>query len=91
MEASMFSVITKRALATTIAAAVYFAVVEPSMAGPDAATYVSVGADTSVPYGWVEFCGRYRGECPDDDRTAQPIDLTPAVIAEDSANQRRGE
>ncbi len=50
------------------------------MAGSDAATYVSVGADTSVPYGWVEFCGRYRGECPDDDRAAQPIDLTPAVM-----------
>jgi predicted transglutaminase-like cysteine proteinase len=80
MEASMFGVITKTALATTLAAAAYFALVESSMAGPDAATYVSVGADTSVPYGWVEFCGRYRGECPDDDRAAQPIDLTPAVM-----------
>ena len=50
------------------------------MAGPDTATYVSVGADTSVPYGWVEFCSRYRSECADDDRAAQPIDLTPAVM-----------
>jgi predicted transglutaminase-like cysteine proteinase len=80
MEASMFGVITKAALATTLAAATYFALVESSMAGSDAATYVSVGADTSVPYGWVEFCGRYRGECPDDDRAAQPMDLTPAVM-----------
>ncbi len=76
----MFGVITKAALATTLAAATYFALVESSMAGSDAATYVSVGADTSVPYGWVEFCGRYRGECPDDDRAAQPMDLTPAVM-----------
>jgi len=80
MEASMFGVITKTALATTLAAAAYFALMQSSMAGPDAATYVSVGADTSVPYGWVEFCGRYRAECPDDDRAAQPIDLTPAVM-----------
>jgi len=76
----MFGVITKAALAMTLAAATYFALVESSMAGSDAVTYVSVGADTSVPYGWVEFCGRYRGECPDDDRAAQPIDLTPAVM-----------
>ncbi len=76
----MFGVITKAAFATTLAAAAYFALVESSIAAPDTATYVSVGADTSVPYGWVEFCGRYRGECPDDDRAAQPIDLTPAVM-----------
>ncbi|MGC1863455.1 MAG: transglutaminase-like cysteine peptidase [Methylocystis sp.] len=76
----MFGVITKAALATTLAVAAYLALMESSMAGPDAAIYVSVGADTSVPYGWVEFCGRYRGECPDDDRAAQPIDLTPAVM-----------
>ncbi len=76
----MFGVITKAALATTLGVAAYFAIMESSMAGPDAASYVSVGADTSVPYGWVEFCGRYRGECPDDDRAAQPIDLTPAVM-----------
>ena len=76
----MFGVITKAALATTLTVAAYFALMESSMAGPDAAIYVSVGADTSVPYGWVEFCGRYRGECSDDDRAAQPIDLTPAVM-----------
>jgi predicted transglutaminase-like cysteine proteinase len=76
----MFGVITKATLAMILAGAANFALVQSSMAGPDAATYISVGADTSVPYGWVEFCGRYRGECPDDDRAAQPIDLTPAVM-----------
>ena len=76
----MFGVITKAALATTLAVVSYFALVELSVAGPDAPTYVSVGADTSVPYGWVEFCSRYRGECPEDDRAAQPIDLTPAAM-----------
>ena len=42
----MFGVITKTALATTLAAAAYFALMQSSMAGPDAATYVSVGAGT---------------------------------------------
>ena len=76
----MFGIITKATLAIAIAAAVYFAIEAPSVAGPDGATYASIGADTSVPYGWVEFCSRYRGECQDDDLGAQPIDLTPAAM-----------
>lgn len=29
---------------------------------PDIA-YASVGEETSIPYGWMEFCQRYKGEC----------------------------
>ncbi len=76
----MSGFITKAALAMASVATVYFAIGEASIARPDTATYVSVGGDTSVPYGWVEFCSRYAGECPDDDRAPQPIDLTPAVM-----------
>ena len=76
----MFGFITKAAMAMALVATVYFAIAEASIAGPDAVTYASVGADTSVPYGWVEFCSRYASECPDDDRASQPIALTPAVM-----------
>ncbi len=34
-----------------------------SAAGDTNAGYVAVGASTSVPYGWIEFCQRYKGEC----------------------------
>ncbi len=74
----MFGFITKATLATIVAATVFFAISDASVAEP--ATFVSVGPDTSVPYGWVDFCARYRGECPDNDLAAQPIELTPAVM-----------
>jgi predicted transglutaminase-like cysteine proteinase len=51
-----------------------------SFAGGELATYASVGAETSVPYGWVDFCQRYRGECQDDDREPQNVSLTPAAL-----------
>jgi predicted transglutaminase-like cysteine proteinase len=76
----MFGIITKAALAVALAAAIFFGVEGPSVAGSELATYASVGSDTSVPYGWVEFCTRYRGECQDDDRATQAIELTPAAM-----------
>lgn len=42
----------------------------PSFAGPDNVGFEKVGDITSVPYGWVEFCQRYKGEC--DARPAMP-------------------
>ncbi len=76
----MFGIITKAALAIALAATLFFAIEAPSIAGSDIAIFASVGAETSVPYGWVEFCGRYRGECQDDERAPQAIDLTPAAM-----------
>jgi predicted transglutaminase-like cysteine proteinase len=80
MEAKMFGIITRGALAIALAGAAFFAIAAPGVAGSDVAAYVSVGADTSVPYGWVEFCSRYRGECQDDDRAPQPIELTATAM-----------
>ncbi len=36
------------------------------------------GPETSVPFGWVDFCQRYAGECDDAPRPVQTIELTPA-------------
>ncbi len=76
----MFGVISKATAAAAVAGGLYFAIGEASFAAPDAASYIQVGADASVPYGWVDFCARYRGECQDDDRAPQLIELTPAIM-----------
>lgn len=56
--------------------AILFAAAPASAAGfPEA----QVGAETSIPFGWVDFCARYRGECADDDRAPEDIAITPAA------------
>lgn len=36
-------------------------------------TYIAVGSQTLVPYGWVDFCNRYQGEC--NGRPLPPVDI----------------
>jgi len=76
----MFGIITKASLALTLTGAAFLAVSGAVVAEPQTATFASVGADTTVPYGWVDFCARYRGECADDNRPAQPIALTSEAM-----------
>jgi predicted transglutaminase-like cysteine proteinase len=45
------------------------------------ASYASVGAATSVPYGWVDFCHRERPECAGPVLPALDINLTSATLA----------
>jgi predicted transglutaminase-like cysteine proteinase len=75
----MFHNVIKSAAALGLIGAVYFAIGATSLAGPEAATFAAIGTETSVPFGWVDFCQRYPGECEDDDRITQNIDLTPAA------------
>lgn len=49
----------------------------PAQAQSLKATYINVGDRTLVPYGWLEFCNRYQGECTGSSNAAV-IDLTPA-------------
>ncbi len=39
-------------------------------------TFAPIGAETSVPYGWVDFCQRYRGECDAGATRARDLHLT---------------
>ncbi|MFV0280013.1 MAG: transglutaminase-like cysteine peptidase [Rhodoblastus sp.] len=41
-----------------------------------------IGAPTSVPYGWVEFCQRYAGECDTPISEPRDIALTPQAMRE---------
>ncbi len=50
-------------------------------AGVMQASRALVGRQTSVPFGWVDFCGRYRGQCPDSTLAPQNIALTASSFA----------
>ncbi|MGD0639691.1 MAG: transglutaminase-like cysteine peptidase [Roseiarcus sp.] len=54
----------------------------PSASALDAATYASVGAQTSVPWGWVDFCQRYQGECDGGPAAALDVNLSAKAIKE---------
>ncbi len=60
----------------------------PAQAQALKATYINVGDRTLVPYGWLEFCNRYQGECVGAG-TAADIDLTPANYRRISQVNRR--
>jgi predicted transglutaminase-like cysteine proteinase len=77
MEAVMVS---KRALAAAIVGALALCLAPRASAEPQKASFASVGDETSVPYGWADFCSRYAGECKDDDRAPQPIHLTAGAM-----------
>nr|WP_244427158.1 transglutaminase-like cysteine peptidase [Methyloferula stellata] len=44
------------------------------------ATYAAVGSETSVPYGWMDFCHRYAGECNAGPATPLDVNLTPEAL-----------
>ena len=46
------------------------------------ATYAAIGVSTSVPFGWVDFCKRYKGECDTQKLPALDVNLTPQALRE---------
>lgn len=46
------------------------------------AGHATVGAHTSVPFGWVDFCSRYGSECDVEPLEPVDLDLTPAALAD---------
>lgn len=54
----------------------------PTSAGAVEASYASVGQETSVPYGWVDFCRRYEGECNDERLAPADINLSAKALRE---------
>lgn len=48
----------------------------PARAASEPLLHAALGAETSVPYGWLDFCHRYRGECDVDASAPRDIDLT---------------
>ncbi|HLW92107.1 MAG TPA: transglutaminase-like cysteine peptidase [Roseiarcus sp.] len=52
------------------------AMAQPSATSAPDLRYAAVGPATSVPFGWVDFCQRYEGECPSDRMSAVDIVMT---------------
>ncbi len=42
--------------------------------------YIAVGGKSLVPYGWVDFCRRYKGECDGGTMPAEDVNLTPETM-----------
>lgn len=61
----------------------------PSLAGVVLSTDASVGAKTSVPYGWVDFCNRNTTECDGPTLSALDIELSPRTWSEIERVNRR--
>ncbi|MGD9657223.1 MAG: transglutaminase-like cysteine peptidase [Methylocystis sp.] len=76
----MLGVVSKAVMALGMAGAALVAINTKSFAGSETATFATIGSETSVPYGWVDFCQRYRGECRNDETAPQDIELTAAVF-----------
>ena len=76
----MVGIIGKAVVALGLAGAALVAVVATSFARPEVTSFAALGPETSVPYGWVDFCQRYRSECEDDTRAPHDVDLTAAAF-----------
>lgn len=75
----MFGITRKTAQALSFAGLAFFASAARA-AEPASAAFAATGGETSIPYGWVDFCSRYAGECPEDAREPRPIDLTAQAM-----------
>ncbi|WP_036283595.1 transglutaminase-like cysteine peptidase [Methylocystis sp. ATCC 49242] len=74
------SVFSRRALKSLgLAAGLLCLAASGVIARPAAATYAPVGPETSVPFGWVDFCQRYASECREGDGGAREIEWTDAA------------
>ncbi len=54
----------------------------PAVEGLPVATAAAVGASTSVPWGWVDFCQRYEGECALGAAGEKEVTLSPHALAD---------
>ena len=63
-----------------IAAAALLTQSNNGFAAIDPAGIAPLGLETSIPFGWVDFCQRHPEECQDNDQVAQDINLTSEAL-----------
>ena len=78
----MFRFLGKALIATGLLTGGVIAVHAPSAAGAMQSTFAPVGGPTSVPFGWVDFCQRYRGECEAPELAPADINLSAKALKE---------
>jgi predicted transglutaminase-like cysteine proteinase len=75
----MFKSVVAAAFAASIIGAAFVTFGQASETTPPRASYAAVGGQTSVPYGWVDFCGRRPEECSLGKLTPLDVRLTRAT------------
>ncbi len=75
----MFGTVSKVLGLLLLGALVYIPLESATVAGSDAG-YIPVGAKSLPPFGWVDFCHRYKGECDNAPQQAQDVNLTPETL-----------
>jgi predicted transglutaminase-like cysteine proteinase len=78
----MFRFLAKALIATGLLTGGLAAAQGPSAASSMQSTPAPTGRETSIPYGWVDFCQRYRGECEGPELTPVDVNLTPKAMKE---------
>jgi len=76
----MFSFAFKAVTAAAVGSAL--ALTRPVAANPSDPRYVEVGPAASVPFGWIDFCQRYEGECSGDRLPAADIVMSAQARAD---------
>jgi predicted transglutaminase-like cysteine proteinase len=71
---------TVRVLALTGVVSLLAATNSAAAIHPETVNAAPTGSETSVPYGWVEFCERHADECQDEDHAAQDVVMTAAAL-----------
>lgn len=63
-----------------VAAAALLTQTNSGFAAIDPAGITPLGLETSIPFGWVDFCQRHPEECQDNDQVAEDINLTSEAL-----------
>ena len=76
----MFGALKRVSIAAVLLATGWAGLNVSSQAEPAAVSFISVGDQTLVPYGWVDFCARYAGECDAGRQPALDIKATARTM-----------
>ena len=76
----MFGTICKGLGLLVLGALVYLPLQGATVAAGVNVGFIAVGGKSLVPYGWVDFCQRYKGECDGKPTEAADVNLTPETM-----------
>ena len=78
----MFSGLARAGATVLVVLGGWAALQQPTSASAVDVGYAAVGEATSVPYGWVDFCRRYEGECGAGGASPVDINFSPKAALE---------
>jgi predicted transglutaminase-like cysteine proteinase len=74
----MFAKVARIITTALAVASVTVTLQAPAQAQVLKSSFINAGERTLVPFGWLEFCNRYQGECVSTSSPVRDIDLTAA-------------